>query len=86
MAALEPEVAEFEPRLATVAGPAGTEVLERLVATAPDALEPDGWLVLECGAGQADAVRGMMAAAGAAETSAEPDLAGIERVVAGRWG
>jgi release factor glutamine methyltransferase len=85
MAALEPEVAEYEPLLATVAGPAGTEVLERLVAAAPGALEPGGSLVVECGAGQAAAVRGLMAAAGAAETSAEPDLAGIDRVVAGRW-
>jgi release factor glutamine methyltransferase len=85
MAALEPEVAEYEPRLATVAGPSGTEVLERLVAAAPAALEPGGSLVVECGAGQAEAVRSLMAAAGAAETSAEPDLAGIDRVVAGRW-
>jgi release factor glutamine methyltransferase len=85
MAALEPEVAEYEPRLATVAGPSGTEVLERLVAAAPAALEPGGSLVVECGAGQAAAVRSLMAAAGAAETSAEPDLAGIDRVVAGRW-
>jgi release factor glutamine methyltransferase len=85
MAALEPEVAEYEPRLATVAGPAGTEVLERLAAAAPGALEPGGSLVVECGAGQAAAVRGLMAAAGAEGTSAEPDLAGIDRVVAGRW-
>jgi release factor glutamine methyltransferase len=85
MAGLEPEVAEYEPRLATVAGPAGTEVLERLAAAAPGALEPGGWLVVECGAGQANAVRGLLAAGGAAETFAEPDLAGIDRVVGGRW-
>ena len=85
MAALEPEVAEYEPRLATVAGPAGTEVLERLAAAAAAALEAGGSLVVECGAGQAEAVRGLMSAAGAGETSAEPDLAGIDRVVAGRW-
>ena len=85
MAALEPEVAEYEPRLATVAGPAGTEVLERLAAAAPAALEAGGSLVVECGAGQAEAVRGLMAAAGAGETTAEPDLAGIDRVVTGRW-
>ncbi|HXD70995.1 MAG TPA: HemK/PrmC family methyltransferase, partial [Gaiellales bacterium] len=85
MAALEPEVAEYEPRLATVAGPAGTEVLERLVTAAPAALEPGGSLVVECGAGQAEAVRGLMAAASAEESTAEPDLAGIDRVVAGRW-
>jgi release factor glutamine methyltransferase len=82
---LEPEVAGYEPRLATVAGPAGTEVLERLAAAAPGALEPGGWLVVECGAAQAEAVRGLLAAAGAVETFAEPDLAGIDRVVGGRW-
>ncbi|HEX5559129.1 MAG TPA: peptide chain release factor N(5)-glutamine methyltransferase [Gaiellales bacterium] len=85
VAGLEPEVAEYEPRLATVAGPAGTEVLERLAAAAPAALEPGGWLVVECGAGQAEAVCGLLAAAGAVETFAEPDLAGIDRVVGGRW-
>jgi release factor glutamine methyltransferase len=85
MAGLEPEVAEYEPRLATVAGPAGTEVLERIVAAAPAALAPGGWLLLECGAGQADGVRALLVAAGATETFAEPDLAGIERVVGGRW-
>jgi release factor glutamine methyltransferase len=85
VAGLEPEVAEYEPRLATVAGPAGTEVLERLAAAASGALEPGGWLVVECGAGQAEAVRRMLAAAGAVETFAEPDLAGIDRVVGGRW-
>jgi release factor glutamine methyltransferase len=86
MGGLEPEVAEYEPRLATVAGPSGTEVLERLVAAAPAALEPGGWLVVECGAGQAGAVGAMLAAAGAAETFAQADLAGIDRVVGGRWG
>ncbi len=85
METLEPEVAQFEPRRALVAGPRGTEVLERLVAAAPDALAPGGWLVVECGASQAAAVRGLVAAAGAAETFVAPDMAGIERVVGGRW-
>ncbi len=58
-------------------------MLRRLVAAAPAALEPHGWLVCECGAGQAPAVRGLMEAAGAGETFAEPDLAGIERVAGG---
>ena len=82
---LAPEVARFEPRGALVAGPEGTEVLARLVHDAPAALAPGGWLVVECGAGQAAAVRGLMEAAGAGETGAERDLAGIERVVGGRW-
>ncbi|MEP6642288.1 MAG: peptide chain release factor N(5)-glutamine methyltransferase [Gaiellales bacterium] len=84
--ALEPEVARFEPRLATVGGASGTEVLDRLIAAVPAALEPKGWLVVECGAGQAPAVRALMAAAGGEAVFAERDLAGIERVVGGRWG
>ena len=82
---LEPEVARFEPRIALAAGADGLDVLRRLVAAAPGALAPGGWLVCECGAGQAGALAGMMAAAGAAETAAAPDLAGIDRVVSGRW-
>ena len=82
---LEPEVAQFEPRSALVAGPRGTEVLERLTADAPTALAPGGWLVVECGAGQSGAVRDLMTAAGAGETTVDRDLAGIERVVSGRW-
>ena len=82
---LAPEVAQFEPRRALVAGPRGTEVLERLAADAPEALAPGGWLVVECGAGQAAAVRGLLESAGAAETFVAPDLAGIDRVVGGRW-
>ena len=82
---LAPEVARFEPRGALVAGPEGTEVLARLVHDAPAALAPGGWVVVECGAGQAAAVCGLMDAAGAEETGAQRDLAGIERVVGGRW-
>jgi len=69
-----------------VAGASGTEVLDRLIATAPDALVEGGWLVVECGAGQASRVQEAMAAAGGREVFGERDLAGIERVVGGRWG
>jgi release factor glutamine methyltransferase len=82
---LEPEVARFEPRVALTAGADGLDVLRRLAAAAPSALRPGGWLVCECGAGQAEAVSELMAAAGAQETAVDPDLAGIDRVVAGRW-
>jgi release factor glutamine methyltransferase len=82
---LEPEVSRFEPRIALAAGPHGLDVLRLLVTAAPAALVPGGWLVCECGAGQAGAVSELMAEAGAAETATTPDLAGIDRVVSGRW-
>jgi release factor glutamine methyltransferase len=81
---LEPEVRDWEPRRATVAGPTGLEVFERLCAPAAAALEPGGALVLEVGAGQAEAVAGLLERAGLADVGRAPDHAGIERVVWGR--
>jgi len=46
-AELVPEVRDHEPRGALVAGPRGTEVIERLVAEAAGHLKPGGHLLLE---------------------------------------
>ena len=81
---LEPEVREWEPRLATTAGEGGLERLLALARSAPAALVAGGWLALECGAGQAGAVAGGLAAAGFADVGARRDFAGIERFVIGR--
>jgi release factor glutamine methyltransferase len=82
--ALEPEVRDWEPRGATVAGESGLEVVERLVQAAPAALEPAGALVVEVGAGQAAAVSRLMEAAGLGGVERDRDHAGIERIVWGR--
>jgi release factor glutamine methyltransferase len=82
--ALEPEVRDWEPRGATVAGESGLEVVKRLVSAAPAALEPGGALVLEVGAGQAAAVSRLMEAAGLGGVERDRDHAGIERIVWGR--
>jgi release factor glutamine methyltransferase len=44
---LPPDVREFEPRLALVAGASGLEVYQRLLPEAAERLQPGGWLVLE---------------------------------------
>ena len=80
---LEPEVRDWEPRVATTAGADGHEVLERLVDEAPDALEPGGRLVLEVGAGQAETVARWLRTRGWTEVDVRRDFAGIERVVLG---
>ena len=64
MADLEPEVAEHEPRLATVAGPDGFEIYRRLLPEAAERLVDGGSLALECGGGQAPALVSELAAAG----------------------
>ena len=84
IAALDPEVRDWEPRRATVGGETGLEVIERLVAAAPPALEPGGALVLEVGAGQAGAVAQLFESAGLSDVGCDPDHAGIERIVWGR--
>lgn len=82
---LEPEV-RCEPVLALDGGPDGLEMLRRLVSETPALLAPDGALLLEVGIGQSDAVAALMQDAGATQVAQQTDLAGIPRVVRGRFG
>jgi release factor glutamine methyltransferase len=84
LAGLDPEVRDWEPRGATVAGATGLEVIERIAAEARIALDPGGALVLEIGAGQAGAVAALLEGAGLADVGCQRDHAGIERIVWGR--
>ena len=82
---LEPEVAVHEPRLATVAGD-GLDAYRRLLPDAREHLAEGGWLVLECGAGQAGWLSDELGRLGYGSVDVARDLAGIERVVSARWG
>jgi len=82
LAGLEPEIRNWEPRSALAAGRDGLDVVHRLVAEAPSHLEPDGWLLLEVGNTQGDAVARLMEAESWREVAISRDLAGNERVVA----
>jgi release factor glutamine methyltransferase len=72
-----------EPRLALDGGADGLVLVRRLVAGAPEVLQPGGCLALEVGAGQAGAVAELLRGAGFGGVASRRDLAGIERVVAG---
>jgi release factor glutamine methyltransferase len=82
---LAPEVRDHEPRGALAGGADGIALVRGLLADAPRALGPGGWLVLEVGSGQAEAV---VEAAGQGgwfeEARVVRDLAGVARVVAMR--
>ncbi len=87
---LQPEVRDYEPMLALsgdgdAAGPDGTALHRRLIAEASAVLKPGGWLLLEVGLGQAEAVAAAAQAAGYAQVRILSDLSGIGRVVQGRW-
>jgi release factor glutamine methyltransferase len=80
---LEPEIREFEPKRALVAGPGGLEVIGRLAQGALAYLKPGGWLLFEIGQGQADrAFTGFDARWRRKKTF--PDLSGVPRVAAAR--
>lgn len=57
MASLPVGVRDYEPHLALNGGPGGYSVLDRLLAEAPNHLEPGGYLIVEIGAPQEQPVR-----------------------------
>ena len=75
----------FEPITALTAGADGLADLRTIIATAPKALAPGGWLLLEHGHGQSKAVRSLLADQGFEQVVSRTDLAGIERCSGGRW-
>ncbi len=86
MACLQPEVRDYEPRLALDGGPDGLNAYRAIVGQAAAHLEPDGWLWFEVGAGQAVEVAALLAQAGFHGIITATDLGGIERVVGGCHG
>jgi release factor glutamine methyltransferase len=83
LAALMPEVRDFEPHLALDGGRDGLDAYRALTRQVDGALAPEGWLLVEVGIGQAAAVQELFVAAGLTEIFTARDLAGIERVVGG---
>jgi len=81
--ALAPVVRDYEPRMALDGGPDGLSAYRALAARFRDSLAPGGWIVLEVGEGQADAVCALLAP-GSIGMERQKDLAGTLRVVAAR--
>lgn len=75
------EIKNYEPKKALVAGERGLEFIEKLVAGVRRFLKPGGWLLVEIGQGQKEAVLLLFGEGWESKTSYN-DLAGIPRVVA----
>ena len=73
-----------EPLQALASGADGLEDIRTIIAQAPAHLTPGGWLLLEHGYDQADAVQGLLRAQGFAQVQSRNDLAGIARCTAGQ--
>ena len=75
-----------EPLQALVSGADGLDDIRRIVQQAPACLAPGGWLLLEHGYDQAEAVRQLLQSAGFSQVQSRCDLATIERCSGGCWG
>lgn len=73
-----------EPLLALDGGDDGLDAICRIVEDAPKHLVPGGWMLMEIGFDQGDAVKMMFASAGFVDVCVEKDLGGRDRVVIGR--
>jgi release factor glutamine methyltransferase len=82
--ALQPEIREFEPKAALVAGPDGLAAYRALAPECTRLLAQGGVCALEIGFAQGDAVAALLAAEGLAVAERRRDLAGIERCLVAR--
>jgi release factor glutamine methyltransferase len=81
VAALAPDVREFEPVTALEAGGDGLAVIRRLLPEAARALRPGGSVLLEVGDRQAAAVEELAREAGFSAVTTYKDLSGKDRIV-----
>ena len=77
---LEPQVRDYEPATALYAGKDGLAIYRRLIPEAFSHLEPGGYLLLEIGQGQRDAIAALLETSGFRNIRFIDDLQGIPRV------
>lgn len=85
MTALEREVAEHDPVGALHGGRDGLDPYRIIVPGARDYLRPGGWLGVEIGFDQGEAVQALFKSANYRDIRLLADPAGHDRVVCGRW-
>lgn len=83
MAELEPEVRDYEPRLALEGGPDGLDAYRILAPEILRVLKPGGRFAVEIGYDQKDAVEALFRDAGAFNVATIRDLGDRDRVVTG---
>ena len=89
IAAADPHLSQgdvrFEPSSALVAGIDGLDDIRLIIEQAPEHLLAGGWLLLEHGFDQAEAVRELLAQRGFAAVDSRRDLGGHQRISLGQW-
>ncbi len=82
-AGLQPEVRDYEPRLALVAPDDGAGLILELARQAPPHLKPGAGVVFEIGCRQGKTVAEALRRIGYSEVSVRRDYAGLDRLVRG---
>ena len=89
IAAADPHLSQgdvrFEPSSALVAGVDGLDDIRLIIEQAPAHLLAGGWLLLEHGFDQAEAVRELLAQRGFVAVDSRRDLGGHQRISLGQW-
>jgi release factor glutamine methyltransferase len=75
-----------EPRVALTPGTDALAALRIIIRTAPEYLQRGGWLLLEHGTTQADAVARELVVRGFRHVRSQRDLGGHERLTEAQWG
>lgn len=75
----------FEPASALVSGADGLSDIRHIIDSAPGYLQAGGWLLLEHGWQQAEAVRQLLSERGFEAVQSWQDLGGHQRVTGGCW-
>ena len=86
IASLDPEVRDFDPRLALDGGADGLDAYRAIAASVPPLLAPGGRLIMELGVGQAPPVTALFEAAKFIVLSVRNDLGGIARALIAKIG
>ncbi|MFM9900917.1 MAG: peptide chain release factor N(5)-glutamine methyltransferase [Polaromonas sp.] len=83
----DPHLAQLthEPLQALTSGADGLNDLRRIIDQAPAHLQAGGWLLMEHGYDQSEAVRALLVQHGFVDVQSRLDLSGIERCSGGRW-
>lgn len=89
IAAADPHLSQgdvrFEPSSALVAGIDGLDDIRQIIQQAPEHLSTAGWLLLEHGFDQAEAVRDLLDKRGFVQVQSRRDLGGHQRISLGQW-
>ena len=82
---LSPEVRDYEPLTALDGGEDGLRLFRQIAEGAPGSLVKHGWILMEMGKGQDEAVTGILQERGFENIDVIPDYAGVTRVIKAQW-